>query len=76
MMIAVNQEPSQTTIHWATPEEGRALFDRQARQLMGMSGEEFIRRWDGGEFRDIADTVSHRHILRLASLIPFGRQDT
>jgi len=72
-MVAVKKEPSQTNIHWATPEEGRALFDRQARQLVGMSGEEFIRRWDAGEFRDVADTAGHRHILRLASLIPFGR---
>jgi len=38
-MVAVKKEPSQTNIHWATPEEGRALFDRQARQLVGMSGE-------------------------------------
>jgi hypothetical protein len=31
-------------------EEGRELFDRQARLRLGMSGEEFLRAWDAGEF--------------------------
>jgi hypothetical protein len=75
-MVAVKQDQNQRHIHWTTLEEGRSLFDRQARQLMDMSGDEFLRRWEAGEFRDIADTSDHRHILRLVSLIPFGRQDT
>jgi hypothetical protein len=62
-------------IYWSSAEEGRAMFDRQAHELVHMSGDEFIQRWDAGEFRDIADTAGHRHILRLASLIPFGRPD-
>jgi hypothetical protein len=62
-------------LHWASAEEGRAMFDRQARELVGMSGDEFIRRWDAGEFRDVADSAGNLHILRLASLIPFGRPD-
>ena len=61
-------------IQWLTPEESRALFDEQARAIMGMSGEEFIRRWDAGEYDEIADTSGHLHIMRLASLLPFGRQ--
>lgn len=75
-MVAVKQERDQSHIRWTSPEKGRALFDHQARALMGMSGDEFIRRWDAGEFRDIADAPGCRHILRLASLIPFGRQET
>ena len=35
-----------------SPEEGRALFDRNAREWLGISGEEFIRRWDAGEIED------------------------
>lgn len=62
-------------IRYATPEEGRRLFDYQARKLMNMSGEEFLRRWDAGEFRNIADAPGHRHIMRLAMLIPFARQE-
>jgi hypothetical protein len=61
-------------IQYATPEEGRDLLDHQARKLLGISGDEFLRRWDAGEYRDIADTLGQRHIMRLAMLIPFGRQ--
>lgn len=42
---------------------------------MGMSGEEFLRRWDAGEYDEIADTEGHRHIMGLAFLIPFARQE-
>ncbi len=55
--------------------EGREIFDHQARSLMSMSGEEFLRRWDAGEFDAIADAPGHRHIMRLALMIPLVRQD-
>lgn len=61
------------TLQWATREEGRRLFDAQARKLMHMSGDEFLRRWDAGEFAAIADDPDHPEIMRLAMLIPFGR---
>jgi hypothetical protein len=58
-----------------TPEEGREQFDRAARRRMGISGDEFIRRWDAGEYDEIADKDGHRHIMQLAGLIGFARQD-
>ena len=57
------------------PEEGRAMFDAAARKWMGLSGDEFIRRWDAGEYAGIADKDGYRHIMDLAGLISFGRQD-
>jgi hypothetical protein len=33
-----------------SPEEGWDLLDRQARRYLKMDGEEFIARWDAGEF--------------------------
>ena len=33
-------------VHVVTPEEGLALFDQQARKTLGISGDEFLRRWD------------------------------
>jgi hypothetical protein len=63
-------------VQWVTPEEGREIFDAEARRVMGMSGEEFIRRWDAGEYREIADTPGNLHIIGLAFLIPLARQDT
>ncbi|MCC7107155.1 MAG: hypothetical protein IT307_18640 [Chloroflexi bacterium] len=61
------------TVQWASPEQGRALFDAQARKLMDISGDEFLRRWDAGVFADQIDDPDHPEIMWLAMLIPFGR---
>jgi hypothetical protein len=53
----------------ATPEEGRAMLDRAAREALNMSGEEFLARWDAKEFEDNDDPA----ITRVAMLIPFAR---
>jgi hypothetical protein len=53
----------------ATPEEGRAMLDRAAREALNMSGEEFLARWDAKEFDDSDDPA----ITRVAMLIPFAR---
>lgn len=58
-----------------TPEEGRALFDRRARELVGLSGEEFLARWDAGEIDASCDTPEGRRVGFLAALIPFARSD-
>ena len=55
------------------PEESRQFFDEQARKALGMSGDEFLRRWDAGEFDAIADDPDHPEIMHLAMLIPFAR---
>jgi hypothetical protein len=54
-----------------TREEGVAFFDRQARKFMGMSGEEFLRRYDEGEFRPSCQSIN---ISRMVMLIPFARR--
>ena len=53
-----------------TVEESRSLFDRQVRLALDMSGDEFLRKWDAGEFGEDTDRPE---IMRLALLIPFGR---
>ena len=74
--MAATEAPSIPGVRFVTPEEGRAILDEEARRVMGMSGEEFIRRWEAGEYKDIADTSGHLHILHLAMLIPLARQDS
>lgn len=73
--MAATTPAAQAEIRWLTPEEGREQFDAATRQMMGMSGEEFIRRWEAGEYREIADTPGNLHIVALVSLIPFAQQD-
>ena len=58
---------------YVTPEEGRAIFERQVRKTMNMGAEEFIQRWEAGEFDEIADKAGLRHIIELALMIPLWR---
>jgi hypothetical protein len=53
-----------------TQEEGRELFDRQAWRYLKMSGDEFIRAWDAGEFED---PDSSPDVMRIAMLLPLVR---
>ena len=63
-------------VHIATAREGKALFDRQAQELLNISGDEFLRRWDDGVYRRLADTPEDRKVRRLAMLLPFARRTT
>jgi len=59
-----------------TREEGRSQFDRAVRLTLGISGEEFIRRWDAGEYRDWADKSNYRYLMDLGMMIPLARQES
>ena len=53
----------------ATREEGQAMLDRAAREVLGISGNEFLARWDAGKYKTADDPA----ITRVAMLIPFAR---
>ncbi len=40
-------------VDWLTPEQARRLFDADVRRLLGISTEEFLQRWDAGEYADL-----------------------
>jgi hypothetical protein len=61
-------------VHVATTQEGHELFDYQTRKQLGISSEEFLRRWDAGEYLRLEDPVEARKVQRLAMLIPFARR--
>lgn len=55
-------------------EEGHELFDYAAREIAGMSGPEFLARYDAGEIPEPGDETRADHDLRyLIMLIPIGR---
>ena len=56
-----------------SPERAAALFDQVARRIVGISGKEFLARWDAGEYREYEDTPQGRELSYLILLIPFGR---
>jgi hypothetical protein len=59
------RETRDGTLRELTRDEGRALLDRQARRELGISGEEFLRRYKAGEYADI-DTPA---VARVAMLV-------
>ena len=69
-------EPDEYEPRWRilTPEEGRAYFDEVCRNRLGISGDEFLRRWDAGEYRDSPDTPESSGIRSVAMLIPLARE--
>ena len=61
--MATTHEPSRID-----QAEGMRLLDKAARQHLGISGAEFLARWDAGEFSDALETV-----LDVAVLMPLVR---
>lgn len=69
---AESKLPSRPTM--LSREEGHELFDHVARDTVGMSGPEFLARYDAGEIEEPGDETREDHDLRyLIMLIPFGR---
>jgi hypothetical protein len=68
--MTVETRPPDVSIVELSPEEGKKLLDRRAREHLSISGDEFIRRWDSQEFEDPDDPL----VARLALLIPFARR--
>ena len=51
-------------------EEGLEIIDRQARRYLGISGEEFLRRWRRGEYGAHLDQPG---VMDLVMLLPFAQ---
>jgi hypothetical protein len=60
-------------IRWLSPEEGRQYFEDEVRKRLGISGDEFLRRLDAGEYQDIPDDPEHWPIIELSMLQDFAR---
>lgn len=60
---------------YISPEEGREIFDSEARRTFNMSGEEFLRRYDAGEFTELmgGHGDEHSNLVSLVLLIPLVR---
>ena len=66
---AANLEaPEVAGVEFLTPEQSRARFDELARLKLGISGAEFARRWEAGEYAADPEAV-----VELAVLLPMAR---
>jgi hypothetical protein len=64
----IDELPEIEGVDWITREEGIAILDRQARKYLGMSGEEFVRRYRAGEIED----PDRSDVVALSMLLPFA----
>jgi hypothetical protein len=64
-------------VHLVTSiEEAQSIFDQWARDELGIAGDEFLRRWEAGEYGTVAeipDTPEGWRISRLVDMIPFAQ---
>lgn len=67
------EKPQRRRIRRLTRSQARDEFDRQTRKLLGISGEEFLRRWDAGEYADEVDSPEHPELTYLSMLAPIAR---
>lgn len=75
--MAIPADKTKTRYPSVMPAEmARDMFDQAAHATVGLSGEEFLRRYDAGEFQNYEDTPEGRQLLHLIMLIPFGRKDS
>jgi hypothetical protein len=51
-------------------QEAHEVLDRAARFNLGLTGEEFVRAWEAGDFDSDPDRPE---VMRVAMLLPFGR---
>jgi hypothetical protein len=62
-------------ILWLTEEEAFAVLDTQARERLGMSGEEFLRRWRADDFSEEFKDEHHSDFVFLSLMaVPFGEK--
>lgn len=71
MALRTNAQDVRTgdRIRQFTPEEARATFDRMAEFTMKISGDEFLKRWDAGDFSERLDEPSIDMMVRLMRII-------
>lgn len=78
-MVAIkNQAPEpheqdDLDVEVLSPAEGMVFFDQRAQELVGLSGEEFLRQWDAGTYQPtIGPDGEDRKLNRLLMSLPFA----
>ena len=74
-MVASDQAVNTEGVIALAQDEAREAFDRTARHVAGVSGEDFLRRWDADEYESLrkADPVLYGRLRRVAELRAFAR---
>ena len=68
----VARQNEDLVIEEATEEQQLEALDNVAQRLLKMSGEEFLQRWNAGEFLNMPDTARARKVAHVSLLLPDG----
>jgi hypothetical protein len=74
--MTVKLQDQSTSKYVLTPEEGRTHFEKAIPRLLGICADEFLRRYDAGEYADLPDTPEYWDIERAIFLVPLARPDS
>lgn len=70
MATYVKTEKSEPLVHEATEAEGWEILDAAAKERLGISGREFVQKWEAGEYFNCKERVE---VMDVAILLPFVR---
>jgi hypothetical protein len=68
MVRTTARKPATRGMKYVSRQRGKKILDRQARKYLGMSGDEFVRKYRAGEVEDPDRT----DVRRVAMLIPLA----
>lgn len=74
-MVTSEHKSSVEGVAFLTQDEARATFDKTARHVAGISGDEFLRRWDADQYGSLrkTDPIQYGRLRRLAEVRVFAR---
>lgn len=70
--IAANGFSEDNSVEVISDEEAREVFDLRAHQLLGISGEEFLKRYDRGDYH--GQPEENPAVITLEILLPLVRR--
>ena len=69
----VDDEHVDDGIRFLDDDEAREQFDREARRLLGISGDEFLRRYDAGEYNGPLEGRMTSDVMMMLMMLDFVR---
>jgi hypothetical protein len=69
----VDDEHVDDGIRFIDDDEAREVFDRNAQRLLGISGDEFLRRYDAGEYNRPLEDPEEENIMIMLMMLDFVR---
>lgn len=74
-MVTIERRESANSVEYLSRDEAQVQFDEAAMATAGVSGDEFLRRWDAGEYRALRqnDPTLYGRLDNLAGISGFGR---